>query len=1021
MILKESSEFMLKYAKTKAKLIEFGISEKDYPKFPANSNELSYPTIYILSKYSECIIENNIKEASMLYSKLVFVSEYYDAAVNSKDRESYDNDFLLSGAAAYFLSDDFGSSKVLISKIKNITGLSEISKLLVTFLNFLLLNKPILINTNDNSESKRYKSSVKFYFENGTSQKILIDILASYKELVYRGNVVIDVYYIDILYAITLKAIENSAWELLPPYSKVDVDNWKDYLKTARSVKILWAAQKLIGEYGLLQGNNAIVQLPTGVGKTKSIEIIIRASFLAKRANVVVIIAPLRALCNEISNDLSFHFGDSATINQYSDVLQEDFKFEIEDNKKHIVICTPEKFNYIMHHQNEILLSIGLFIFDEAHMFDDISRGATYELLVSEIKKLINNNIQIVLLSAVLSNANQICEWMFGDKGVVAHSKDIKTTFKSIGFSASDKNIYYYNNKKMDEFDFFIPKSIEIKPLKLFSKLEKYKKFPEDDPKDLSLYYGIKLCNNGGVAIYVNRTASVNTVMKKVLELKRREYDVDKIIENSDLKEIEKLHNLIKTHYGDKHEFSSSSLLGVFPHYSTLANGIKLAVEYAIKNNMIRFVICTSTLAQGVNIPIKYLFITSFISVRNSMQIRSFQNLIGRTARSGIYTEGSIIVTESKYFDKKNTYKDGGIYKWQECIEMFDATKSEECGSSILSVLKNLVVDYDTSFNGIQIAQYIIDNYNDKNCYTSLAEKISIKYLEKKAQSNNNNIFEQIMGIKLILESIENYLCYIFNITEIIDYAKRSEDICHQTLAYSMGTTEEQDLLIELFKVITEKILMNNGVEKLPFYSKAMVGIDTANIIIDWLDEKSSLLMDIGSGILLQEVIDLFFLVGNKIKYGLSKDEITLITRLWILGKTFFEIFSELKKKGLKYAINKVEDICSKTISYNMSFLVGNILDLVRVKFDDDILINKLTLLQKQLKYGVLTQTNISICETVFDDRVIATYLSNIIGESDIKEFDIADYIKHYKEPIRIFINDFPSYFTNKLNIIIKD
>lgn len=66
---------------------------------------------------------------------------------------------------------------------------------------------------------------------------------------------------------------------------------------------MLWPAQQLIGEKGVLRGQSAIVQLPTGVGKTKSIELVIRSSFASGRATTAIIVAPLRALCNEISGE----------------------------------------------------------------------------------------------------------------------------------------------------------------------------------------------------------------------------------------------------------------------------------------------------------------------------------------------------------------------------------------------------------------------------------------------------------------------------------------------------------------------------------------------------------------------------------------------------------------------------------------------------------------------------------------------------------------------------------------------
>jgi len=87
----------------------------------------------------------------------------------------------------------------------------------------------------------------------------------------------------------------------------------------------MWPSQILIGEKELLVGKNAIVQLPTGVGKTKSIELIIQSMFLSNRGRIALVIAPLRALCNEITGDMRKAFREDATINQFSDVLEVDY------------------------------------------------------------------------------------------------------------------------------------------------------------------------------------------------------------------------------------------------------------------------------------------------------------------------------------------------------------------------------------------------------------------------------------------------------------------------------------------------------------------------------------------------------------------------------------------------------------------------------------------------------------------------------------------------------------------------
>lgn len=56
------SERLFKYQKAKEKLVEFNTDKEDYPFFIQDSALLSYSATYILSRYSECIIEDEIEE-----------------------------------------------------------------------------------------------------------------------------------------------------------------------------------------------------------------------------------------------------------------------------------------------------------------------------------------------------------------------------------------------------------------------------------------------------------------------------------------------------------------------------------------------------------------------------------------------------------------------------------------------------------------------------------------------------------------------------------------------------------------------------------------------------------------------------------------------------------------------------------------------------------------------------------------------------------------------------------------------
>ena len=299
MIFSNTSKYMLKYQKAKAKLAEYDIQQKDYPKFPLNSNELSYPVVYILSRYAESVIENNAADMEEFSPHLVAASQYFDAAVGASDRAEYDDDFLLSGAASYFLSDDFGSAKVLCSEFFARTNpeTNVPQKIMRDLLGYLLLNRDFQISE-DTPDGEKVCRLLLAYYNTGEGAEEIQSLLSEYRKVIYEKGAPMEIYYVDILCAIVMVALSRSSWSLLPRYSELDQSLWSDYLKSPKAPRMLWPAQQLIGEKGVLRGQSAIVKLPTGVGKTKSIELIIRSSFASDRATTAIIVAPLRALCN---------------------------------------------------------------------------------------------------------------------------------------------------------------------------------------------------------------------------------------------------------------------------------------------------------------------------------------------------------------------------------------------------------------------------------------------------------------------------------------------------------------------------------------------------------------------------------------------------------------------------------------------------------------------------------------------------------------------------------------------------
>lgn len=1015
MIFSNTSSYMLKYQKAKAKLVEYDIPNEAYPKFPLNSNELSYPVVYILSRYAESVIENSAVDREEFSPYLGVASQYFDAAVGAKDRTAYDIDFLLSGAAAYFLSDNFGSAKVLCSEYfeRNDLDATTPQKIMGNFLGYLLLNRELHIN-NETPTGKKLCCSLLAYYTSGKKPEEIQNILLEYRKEVYAHDNPMEIYFVDILYAVVIVALSRSAWSLLPRYSGLDLSLWSDYLKSQNAPRMLWPAQQLIGEKGILSGQSGIVQLPTGVGKTKSIELIIRSSFASNRATTAIIVAPLRALCNEIANDMISAFGDEALVNQFSDVLEDDFSLEIFlDLKPKVLICTPEKLSYIIHHQTDFLDAIGLYIFDEGHMFDDGSRGAVYELLISEIREHISTEDQVLILSAVLSNAEQIQKWLFGEGGVLAADPNIKATPKTVGFASKTTDIHYYSDDSTQE-DFYVPRSIEVVPLQKRRKERKQRYFPElTDAKDIAIYYANKLCKNGGTAIFANRTSTVQTIINRIIELKDRRYELSEIKRSSNAEEMNRLAQLMSVYYGIQHPYTIACHLGVVPHYSNLPNGLRLAVEYAFREKDLRLVVCTSTLAQGVNIPIKYLFMTSFMVARNSMQIRSFQNLMGRTARSGMYTEGSVIITDPRLFDNKNDRRNGGNYRWRDCVRMFDSSAAEPCGSSILSLVQDIIIDYEISASGTWVAQYIIDHYNDPFCFEQCAIEISKDVHEEYPQKNTYNIEESMMTRKSIVEAIENHLCFVFSNDENADKETVGIDICKGTLAYFMADDNEKNLLEKIFAAITLKI-SELEYSQVKNYAKAMSGINLSSLIEKWISENHLTQQSYTNEQLIKMLID-FFLETHSLKK--QPDFFADICQMWLDGCSFAEM-----NQRTSLPIASLEDICSKSVSYELSFFTGSIIDIIEINEEDIVNpLQKLLLLQKRIKYGVKTETAVSICEKVFNDRFLANMLAEEIGLDSLETNRIVGAIKLHKDNILMLLSEYPTYFSERIKWICKN
>lgn len=985
---------MLSYQKAKVKLIEYDIPEQNWPSFQLNYRDLAYPTVLIISKYAEAINEG--VDCKDIYKELGYCSDFYDSAFQSREQMEHDVDFALSGAVAYFFMDNFGSAKVLWESI-NPSHIFNIFQKDLYELFALAFNDRV----NENTKDSEFISSIKLFLKSGNKETLDI-FINEYRERIFVTDSPESWFWGENVCAVSKILSNSAARNLLPYYTELENSVWEEYFERKKSLNLLWPSQKLIGKSDILKGENAILQLPTGVGKTKSIELIIWTMFLANRGFKAIIVTPLRSLCNEITYDMRKAFPKNVSINQFSDVLEDDYLNILLGNaKKQILVCTPEKLQYIFHHNMDYISAMDLYIFDESHMFDDRSRGALYEMLLTYIKIRLNEKQQLVLMSAVLPNADKIAKWIFGEDGKMAYDKRIKSTPKTIGFADKNHQVHYYTTN-IDIEDFFVPKTYTTEKLNLIGRERKERFFPESS-KDIALYYANVLCRNGGVAIYFNQRRSIPNFFKRIEELENRSYRLTRIKDSANSDELEKFRTLYKAYYGEDNVYTRSIKSGILPHYSSIPNGIKIATEYALKKGNIKIVACTSTLAQGVNIPIKYLLITSTDLSGTQMTARNFQNLIGRTGRSGIYTEGDIIVTATDLYDKRE--KGRGYYKWKNAQKLFDSNSVEACGSSILNIVKDFEIGYSDKLSGKEIVRFICENISIE-WHHELQKLISNKLFERIDNKYKQEIIERIIYYKETVDLIENELVCLrgnhslYGETEALNSI--SNLLLENSLAYYLGNESEKKLLSRLFNAIEAKI--EESLDIVQMYPGTMVSIEETEKILKWLKATNINIECKSEKDLLVAIEELFndIYPSLKIKNGFAW--------AWIQGDSFEKISNEFELK-----IYNVEKISQYNISYQMSFMVGNIIVLVDEECAN---LDKLSFLQKALRYGVNTITATSVCEKIFNDRYLAIKMTEIIGNNWITTEEISLIIRENREEIEILLSDYPAFFLNILKTI---
>lgn len=1037
----QKSQVLLGVTRSKAKMLEYGIPEEHHIKITQDPAKLFTISIGLLGDLAAAVNrdEPDPDSLSELRNNLLFSARFFDSYLQSKLNETLDPYLVLLGSASYYLCDLPGSASVLAKRIDgdcpDLDG-DGLEDLLLWLLQadlgtyFGRTEGPFGVFID------RVSKWILRFFEDGTGEDNLLDLATKLREAVYEFGTPRQLLFGDVIAAVLRKKLENSAWNALPSYSELPRDKWLHALQKESFIKELWPAQHLLGKYGVLKGKSAIVQMPTSAGKTKATELILRSAFLADRVSLAIIVAPFRALCHEIKNSLveAFH-NESTKVDELSDALQTDFEIAKFLGHQQILVVTPEKLLYVLRHAPKLATHVGLLIFDEGHQFDSGTRGITYELLLTSLRSMIPKGAQKVLISAVISNAKAVGEWLNGEPNVV-EGITLIPTFRSVGFASwLDQlgRIEYVDNRDAEQNEFFVPRVIERFNLGKKKRERTDRFFPEkSDGQAIALYLGLKLVPNGSIAVFCGRKSTAASVCEKAVDIIERGSPLALPLEFSNPQEVERLRYLHVENLGADAPASKNAEHGIFSHHGNTPHGIRLAVEYAMRENLVRFVVCTSTLAQGVNLPIRYLIVTSVYQGMERIKVRDFHNLIGRAGRAGMHTEGSILFADPVIYDKRKARNDK--WRWEQVKELLEPRNSEPCISNLLSIFEPIKSDdekYTITMEALNFARAYI---SDPDEVAKLASGIAAQHGDE--GFSRDGVERQVAWRISLICAVESFLLSHWDETE--DGLSEADVIrlAEGTLAFFLADDQKKEHIRELFQLLAENISANiTDPARRKIYGRTLYGVQDAQAIEGWVQLNAASLLSIVDE---TEVLDFAWpLLTQHINGGIfmkfNKPEVLKeIAHGWIGGKPFSDLLKIIRKRKTKmicgtqrreFKIDHVIDVCEGTLAYEGALLIGALCEFIETLDQDGTgdLITCLQLFQKRLKYGLPTETTIALYELGFSDRVISQDLTASLNMSATQKKDLVKALKQDRDGAIAVMEKYPGYFQERMNEIIQE
>jgi len=552
-----------------------------------------------------------------------------------------------------------------------------------------------------------------------------------------------------------------------------------------------------------LMGRNLVVAVPTASGKSL-IGYITALKIILQEHRKVLYIVPLKALAAEKKEDFDrFSYLGFKTAMSTGDLDSEDRWLNDAD----VIIATSEKADSLIRHGSGVINDLGLVIADEIHLIHDPTRGPTLEVALTKLKRR-NRNMQIIALSATISNADSLAQWLNADL--------VKMDWRPIPLHEG----VYYNR----EVTFEDGKSIDISGT---------------GDEIWQLISGT--INDGGQCIvFVNSRRSTEALaVKYSIEMKKI---AGRTLSSEELDTIEGDAN--STALGRK--LSACVKCGMAFHNAGLTYRQRHYVEENFRSGNIKCIIATPTLAAGINLPARRVIVRDTKRFESNsgntpISVMEIKQMCGRAGRPGYDPYGESILIAKSYSDYEHLMDDyvmcdsesimsklGNEQVLRSHILGLIATGDASSEDEIIGFIRDTFYGNESELYGIESAvenvvkfladEEMVTRSGDRIHALPFGKRVSDLYIDPKSAVILRNAIGKIKG------DVKDFpvLHAVSSTPDVLGLYPRKKD---EGILTSLQETWCNDLLVDVPEENDDR------------YEYFLGNMKTAALIMDWISE----------------------------------------------------------------------------------------------------------------------------------------------------------------------------------------